>query len=343
MTSIEPPYDRRVVEEARLEDLDMSLVEATIQAALQLGRDPTSHDPLTYLERYRGVLRDGKHLRPTVAGVMAFAREPDRWLTSSGIDIAFFDANRISPTASRVRQIRGPIFHVIDTVVSLLRDHCATNRLDGARLISDLDTPLIVLRELSTNAVVHRDLSVYGSQVRVQVYPTVLDWISPGGLPPGITVDTLLTAQFARNPSLAQFLFHGGYIEKFGMGLDAVIEALRVRQVGDPEFYDDKHSFRVRVRRAVTVQPVAPDLRTHQGRVGAIMDLFTRQRVWQQHEMLANLDVSRSTLQRDLNELVRSGKMLVHGATKSRVYMLPNHDPPSMEVPHSGFASDEAS
>lgn len=146
-----------------------------------------------------------------------------------------FETNRISPTASRVRQIRGPIFQVIDAAVNMLRDHCSVNRLEGARLISDLDTPLIVLRELSTNAVVHRDLSVYGSQVRIQVYPTVLEQISPGELPPSITVDTLLTAQFARNPSLAQFLFHAGYIEKFGMGLDAVIEALRIEQLGQAD------------------------------------------------------------------------------------------------------------
>lgn len=324
MSTIAIPFDRQIVPGTQLDTLDLTLVERTIRAATDLGRDPGLHDPVGYLERYYGVVREGNTLRPTVAGILAFAPEPDRWVPCSGIDIAVFESDQTVPTRARVRQIRGPIFQVIDTAVALLQDHVSTNHLEGARLVSALDTPLIVLRELSTNAVVHRDLSVYGSQVRIQAYPTVIEWISPGGLPAGITVETLLTAQFARNPSLAQFLFHAGYIEKFGMGLDAVIDALRLARLGDPEFYDDKHSFRVRVRRASTLQSIAPDLRTPEGRIAAIMDLFTRRRVWQLREMLENLPISRSTLQRDLSELVQAGQLVAHGATKSRIYMLPD-------------------
>lgn len=321
-------FDRQVVPDSQVDDLDLALVARTIAAAQNIGRDIEATEPVAYLERYHGVLRDGDTLRPTVAGIVAFAREPDRWLTGSGIDLAFFESNQASPLSSRVRQVRGPIFTVIDATVTLLRDHCTTSRLDGARLVSVLDTPQIVLRELSTNATVHRDLAVYGSQVRIQVYPTVIEWSSPGGLPANITIDTLLTAQFARNPTLAQFLFHGGYIERFGMGLDAVIEALRIGHLGDPEFYDDRHSFRVRVRRAASLQPSAPDMRTPDGRHAAILDLFTRRRVWQQREMLENLSLPRSTLQRDLTELVRTGRLLALGATKNRVYMLPGTEVP---------------
>lgn len=326
MTTITLPYDRRLVPEASLDDLDLDLVTRTIDAALNLGRDIGPREMLPYLERYNGVARDGDVLRPTVAGMLAFGREPDRWVPGSGIDIASFATEQITPTRSRVRQIRGPIFQVIDDAVAVLREHCTVSRLEGARLVNELDTPAIVLRELSSNAVVHRDLSEYGSQVRVMVYPTVIEWYSPGGLPSNITIETLLTAQFSRNPTLAQFLFHAGYIERFGMGLDAVIDALRLVQLGDPEFYDDRHSFRVRVRRAVALQPTAPDLRTPEGRMAAILDLFTRRQVWRQSEILGSLDIPRSTLQRHLSTLVDEGKLRVEGATKNRVYLLPSED-----------------
>lgn len=324
MTTISLPYDRQLVPGAILDDLDLDLVARTIAAAVDLGRDPGPREPLAYLERYNGIHRAGDQPRPTIAGMIAFGREPDRWVPGSGIDIAAFATEQISPTGSRVRQIRGSIFRVIDDAVALLREHCTVSRLDGARLVNELDTPAIVLRELSTNAVVHRDLSEYGSQVRVLVYPTVIEWSSPGGLPSNITIETLLTAQFSRNPTLAQFLFHAGYIERFGMGLDAVIDALRLAQLGDPEFYDDRHSFRVRVRRAVSIQPTAPDLRTPEGRAAAILDLFTRRQAWRQHEILESLDIPRSTLQRDLAILVRQGRLQVEGATKNRVFKLPS-------------------
>lgn len=340
MSILGHPFDRQPVPIARVEDLDLELVRETIAAALQLGRDPGPTEPFSYLERYHGIVGDGDVYYPTVAGIMAFSHEPDRWLTSCGIDIALFESAQTSPTRSKVRQLRGPIFRVIDETVALLQEHCTVSWLDGARLVSELDTPLIVLRELSTNAVVHRDLSIYGSQVRIQAYPRYIEWLSPGGLPANITIDTLLTAQFARNPSLAQFLFHAGYIEKFGMGLDAVIDALRQAHLSAPAFYDDKHSFRVRVQRAANLLPGAPDMRTREGRFTAILELFAHRRVWQQHELLEKLNITRSTLQRDLMELVQQRRLVARGATKNRVYIMP--EPGDAQLGFEGFASDEA-
>lgn len=331
MSILPTPYDRHPVPETAVSDLDLDLVAQTIATAIELGRDPGPHDPIAYLERYNGLVRVGDTMMPTVAGMIAYGREPDRWVPGSGIDIATFATEQISPTRSRVRQIRGPIFRIIDDAIAVLREHCMISRIEGARLIHDLDTPAVVLRELSTNAVVHRDLSQYGSQVRILVYPTVIEWSSPGGLPANITIETLLTAQFSRNPTLAQFLYHAGYIERFGMGLDAVIDAIRLAHLGDPEFYDDRHSFRVRVRRAVSLQPTAPDLRIPEGRIAAILDLFTRRQVWRFHEIQESINIPRSTLQRDLTNLVAQGRIKAQGATKSRIYMLPlDHESPRL-------------
>jgi predicted HTH transcriptional regulator len=167
--------------------------------------------------------------------------------------------------------MRGSIFDIIDSTVAILQDECTIGRMEGARVINELDTPLAVLRELTTNAVVHRDLSLFGSQVRIQIFPRYIEWISPGGLPANITIATLLTAQFSRNPSLAQFLFHRTYIEKFGMDLDLVIETMRREHLSTPEFHDDQHSFRVRVRRKLLLSSYVPDLSTREGRVEAIL------------------------------------------------------------------------
>lgn len=315
-------FERELVTGMTLDALDMSLVQRVMHHARSLGRYTGAEQALDYLLRYGGLeMVDGEAI-PTVAGVLAFAYEPDRWLTFSGIDVGLFGSVQTLPTRSRVQQIRGPIFTVIDQTVELLKQVCSSTRLEGARLISELDTPQIVLRELTTNAVVHRELSILGSQVRLHIYPATIEWSSPGGLPAGITLETLLTAQYARNNNLAQFLFHAGYIERFGMGLDAVIEALRLNGMGDPEFYDDQHSFRVRVRRAIPHEATTPDLGTPDGRAQAIMELFSRQRAWRQIELQQHLNIPRSTLQRDLLELVRQGKISAQGATRNRVYFI---------------------
>lgn len=325
MTTLPQSTDRLPVPGARHEDLDAALVAQTIERGLQLQRLKGTQEAVPYLLRFGGLLDDDGTLRPTVAGVLAFCAQPERWLTASGIDIAFYRTDQTLATRAAVEQVRGPVFHVIDEAVAMLQRECTVGHFDGARLVTELDTPLVVLRELTTNAVVHRDLNLYGSVVRVQAFARHIEWASPGGLPEGITVENLLTAQFARNPALAQFLFHAGYIEKFGMGLDAVIDALSASRSGQPTFRDDGHSFSVRVPRR-TDASVGPDLSTRQGRAVAILALFADQPSWRQHELLKLLGVARSTLQRDLDHLVREGRLSVHGATKNRLYTLPREN-----------------
>lgn len=324
MTMMQQSFDRERVSNARFADLDLALVEQTMRQGSQTGRYTGPLDSRAYLVRYGGVVADGEVYHPTVAGVLAFTQEPERWLTASGIDIALYRAEQTSPIHGRVRQVRGSIFAVIDAAYAILKETCTISRQEGARVVDDLDTPGIVLRELTTNAVVHRDLSVFGSQVRIQVFPRYIEWSSPGGLPSNITIATLLTAQFSRNPSLAQFLFHAGYIEKFGMGLDVVSDALQRARLSSPEFHDDGHSFRVRVYRgAASVSESIPQ----SARIAAILALFAERPQWRQSEMLDRLPVPRSTLQRDLDLLVSQGHLSARGATRSRVYSLPDDRP----------------
>lgn len=316
---IPQPFDREPVPRVTIQDLDFRLVESTMHRGAELGRYDGPLDPLTYLTRTGGVFWDGEICQPTVAGVLAFAPFPEQWLPASGIDFAIFRENRVIPTSARVSQIRGPIFSLIDTAVQVLQAECTIGRLDGARLVNDLDVPLIVLRELTTNAAVHRDLSLYGSVIRIQIFPSSIEWVSPGGLPAGITIATLLTAQFARNPTLAQYLFHGGYIERFGMGLDTVITELAQAGLGAPAFHDDVHSFRVGVRRGSSVT-MAPDITTPEGRELAILALFDEQPQWRQQDMINRLGIARSTLQRTLDDMLASGKIVAQGATRNRIY-----------------------
>src|SRR5262249_3224138 len=139
--------------------------------------------------------------------------------------------------------------------------------------------------------------------------------------PANITIEKLLTAQFSRNPSLAQFLFHAGYIEKFGMGLDAVSDALHRAKLGSPEFHDDSHSFRVRVYRGAA--PMSESI-PQSARVAAILALFAERPLWRQREMLDRLPVPRSTLQRDLDQLVTEGRLVAWGATRGFLQVPPS-------------------
>jgi predicted HTH transcriptional regulator len=351
-------FDREPVRNASVRDLDFQLVFKTIQQGLDLRRFTVSDVPgltlealraaqeeaaLRYLERFGGVVwvdepPEKRHLAPTVAGVLAFTSTPDMWVESSGVDLAVYDADprRLSnglqavpsPTHARVFPVRGPIFSVIDRTVDILRDACSTSSLDGARLVTRLDTPLNVLRELTANGVVHRDLTYLGELVRIQVFPSAIEWISPGRLPPEkfpdnvpVTLELLLRAQYARNPRLAMFLFHAGYIEKFGFGLDDVVATLEAEGREPPGFHNDTHSFRVHVVRSRLPEPDTMVRDTPEGREQRILALFAETPIWAPQALEARLSIPRTTLYNDLRRLTKEGRIRVSGATRSRVYI----------------------
>jgi predicted HTH transcriptional regulator len=361
MTQITPitqnTFDREPVLGVSARDLDLALVFKTVQQGLDLRRFSLDDVPgltadalragseeaaLRYLERYGGAIwfaEPGQEARLvlTVAGILAFTRTPDRWVQSSGLDLAHYEIDPRplpggllavpSPTQARVYPVRGPIFTVIDRAVDILRDACSTTHLDGARIVTRIDTPLNVLRELTANGVVHRDLRLLGELVRVQVFPSAIEWISPGRLPPEkfpedvpLTLEMLLRAQYSRNPTLAMFLFHGGYIEKFGFGLDDVVATLAANGREAPGFHNDTHSFRVRVLRDRLVEP-DPLLRdTPESREQRIMALFAETATWAPQALEARLGMPRTTLYKDLRRLIGAGRLRVSGATKSRLY-----------------------
>jgi predicted HTH transcriptional regulator len=350
-------FDREPVLTASVRDLDFQLVFKTIQQGLDLGRFTVSdvagltiealragseEAALRYLERFGGVVwvgntPEGRRQALTVAGVLAFTATPDMWVESSGVDIAIYDTDprRLSnglqavpsPIHAQVSPVRGPIFHVIDRTVEILRNKCAVTSLEGARLVTRLDTPLNVLRELTANGVVHRDLTFLGELVRIQVFPSAIEWISPGRLPPEkfpddvpVTLELLLRAQYARNPRLAMFLFHAGYIEKFGFGLDDVVATLEAEGREPPSFHNDTHSFRVRVVRNRVQEPEAPIRDTPEGRAQRILALFAETPTWAPQAIEARLGIPRTTLFIDLRRLTKEGRIRVSGATRNRVY-----------------------
>jgi ATP-dependent DNA helicase RecG len=76
------------------------------------------------------------------------------------------------------------------------------------------------IRELISNAVVHRDYSMRG-QVRVEIDDGNLSITSPGGFPEGITPDNILVAPpRPRSPLLAEAFKRAGLVDRTGRGVN---------------------------------------------------------------------------------------------------------------------------
>lgn len=101
------------------------------------------------------------------------------------------------------------------------------------------------VREAVLNAVCHRDYRLQGS-VFVRQWPSRLEIISPGGFPPGITVDNILFRQSPRNRRLAEALARCGMVERSGQGADLLF-ATAVQEGKPPLDYGDSDEFQVKL------------------------------------------------------------------------------------------------
>lgn len=75
------------------------------------------------------------------------------------------------------------------------------------------------VREALLNAVSHREYRQGGSVV-VRQYPRRIEVVSPGGFPPGVTVENALWEQNPRNRRIAKALGRCGLVERAGQGFD---------------------------------------------------------------------------------------------------------------------------
>lgn len=79
------------------------------------------------------------------------------------------------------------------------------------------------VREAILNAVSHRDYRLGGS-VFVRQYPRHLIIESPGGFPPGITLENILDRQYPRNRRIADLFARCGLVERSGQGMNLIFE-----------------------------------------------------------------------------------------------------------------------
>jgi len=182
---------------ASLDDLDLTVVSAFMNT---LGV-PAGGDFVRGLQR-RGcaTIVDG---RPavTLAGLLLFGRDPQRWAPNAEIRLTYH-AGR-TPTGQLRRQlIRGRLMEQIRAAVKSL----AAILPATVTMPPGWGWPVEAVRQVIANAIVHRDYALREAAVHVDVFSDRLEVHSPGGLPGPVTLDTLSTRSFRRNPAIAQVL-----------------------------------------------------------------------------------------------------------------------------------------
>ncbi|MDP2752323.1 MAG: ATP-binding protein [Rhodocyclaceae bacterium] len=176
----------------------------------------------------------------SVVGALFFATDPSRFLPQSGIDLNSFDGGDTSTDLLDYRSENCSLVHCIEYALEFVKNHTTTRATFDSNTGHRIETPAyepFVVREIVVNAFMHRDWSIFGQKVRVNLFPDRLEVFSPGKLPNTLNIVRALNGiSYYRNPIIGQMLKDYKMADKVGRGLQAVMNHHRKNQLRPPDF-----------------------------------------------------------------------------------------------------------
>lgn len=150
-----------------------------------------------------------KDERPTVAGVLLFAEEPQAILQKHcGIKVCRYKTKKSEGTRADLDgnpiTIEGHLYRQIQETVKCTLT-ITQSALKTAESEPDKNFPQESIHEIVTNAILHRDYSIK-DDIHIRVFDDRVEVQSPGKLPAHITVENILQERYARNGTIVRVL-----------------------------------------------------------------------------------------------------------------------------------------
>ncbi|MHB8793318.1 MAG: ATP-binding protein [Thermoleophilia bacterium] len=314
-------FEEKLCSGATMEDLDVETVARFVRRARSERQFPLSEqaplaDVLTHLNLLRGD-------QPTIAAVLLFGRDPQRFIPAAELRCMHFHGTEVQRPAPSYQIFKGNLFDQVDRgadfVLSVLNRRIGTREL-GAQAPVTYEIPPDAVREAIVNAVVHRDY-VSAAAVQVSVFADRVEVWNPGALPHELTPARLREphGSVARNPRICEALFLTGYIEKYGTGTLMMIRESIENGLPEPDFEQRGGEFVVTSWRDWLTDKVLAELQINERQKAVIAHLKVSGHISNQ-EYQSLLSVAKRTAHRDLADLFDKGVIERIGTTGKGTY-----------------------
>ena len=188
----------------------------------------------------------------TLAGLMLFGKNPQRYLRTNVVKCVAFYGNSIAGTKYRDSEdYSGTIRDLYSkTMQFILRNIHHRQGNQGFNSIGIPEVPEEALQEIVANMLLHRDYFT-ASPWKVLIFDDRIEIVSPGSLPNHLTIDKIKAGvSVARNPVLFTFATKEIPYRGLGSGVKRILEIVK-----DIEFKsdDELNLFTVIVKRNKTI------------------------------------------------------------------------------------------
>lgn len=223
------PYEEKIIKGFTFDDISMAKINAfTREAGIRIGR--------TNIPDFLRSLNVANETYVRNAGVLFFAKDVHRYLHQAQMTLLAFKGTKRTHIYDR-RDVRDDLLTQFNEAIAFLKKHLnIRSEIRGVNREDIYELPLEAIREAVVNALMHRDYSIAGTQVSVEIYDDRVEIINPGGLPRGLSAQELGTVSIRRNQIIADLFFRMHKVERIGMGIQKMKIAMEEAGLRKPLF-----------------------------------------------------------------------------------------------------------
>ena len=231
-------WDEEICEGANLEDIEEEKVKFYLEKRQEIRgvKKPEKMDLKTLLLNIKAAKEVNEKIKLTNAGILFFAKNPQRFILQSQLRLARFAGNELTRDFLDRLDCSGAIWEEIEQAEDFIRKNI---RLFGFRTgfsfgrIDKLEYPMKAIREGVINALIHRNYHE-PADTRVMIFDNRIEIANPGSFPEGVTPEK--PRHIPVNPILCQLMYDVGFIEKYGTGIYMIKELCEEYGIREPEY-----------------------------------------------------------------------------------------------------------
>ena len=232
-------YEETALLAATLPDLDVSAFERMMRRAYP-GAAGAGIEDYERLLLNLGLTRDvGGLIHPTVAALLFFGREPQRFLPQAHITAARLPGEDLAAAPSDSKRLDGTLLDMLEGAVRFLDIHLRTpRRIQGFAPEAYPELPKEALREVLVNALAHRDYTIT-APIRLFIFDDRVEVRAPGGLPNTVTIEAMKLGwtHVLRNPTIYLMFERLGMVTGIGSGVYRTVQLVRAATGQEPAIF----------------------------------------------------------------------------------------------------------
>ena len=240
-------FDEQAMNNCAEKDLDLQKLKTDFKTLT--GKSLKAGDLLT-LKLIRE--HNGK-MAPTYGGLMLAGKK--EYFEQARIKCARFKGNDVKVFIDQ-KDFSGSLYSQVESAMNFASTHIAlSGKLNGIQRVDLYAVPLEAIREAIINAVVHRDYSISGSDIKFAIFDDRIEITSPGQLPRSLEIDDLESGSSEiRNKVIARFFREIKFIEQWGTGIIKMMDYCCEAGLRSPEIKENGLFLKVIFYKAAAVR-----------------------------------------------------------------------------------------